>query len=149
MKCKDCTACRLGFFKSYPESYACLGTRNPFVIQNLNNVCCLYDEEERDWIKMNMKEHKHVIPDNIIPYITVEFLHCLRSKLYEEFGYGNRDAILSELGTARWYECFQKACTINDSDINSNIILHYHNSLIWHEADDFEFLLCSMMGEIV
>lgn len=149
MKCKDCSACRLGFFKSFPESYACLGTRHPFILQGINKVCCLYDEEERDWIKMNRKIHEHEIPENIIPYITVEFLRKLKEELYKEFGYGNRNAVFDKVGSTQWYECLEMACKITDDNINGDIVMQYHNSLVWHDADNFERLLCEMMGDII
>lgn len=36
MKCKDCEACRKGFFSSKPEAYVCIGVKEPFVIDDIN-----------------------------------------------------------------------------------------------------------------
>ena len=45
MKCKDCDSCRLGWFNSKPESYVCIGVKEPFVIENINNECTEYPEK--------------------------------------------------------------------------------------------------------
>lgn len=42
MKCKDCEACRKGFFSSKPETYVCIGVKEPFVIDNINVECTEY-----------------------------------------------------------------------------------------------------------
>lgn len=41
-KCKDCNSCVLGFFKSKPEKFVCLGVKNPFVIEDINKYCAEY-----------------------------------------------------------------------------------------------------------
>lgn len=43
MKCKECHCCRLGWFKSKPSEYVCIGVKVPFVIKNINNECTEYD----------------------------------------------------------------------------------------------------------
>lgn len=42
MKCKDCEACRKGFFSSKPEAYVCIGVKEPFVIDDINVECTEY-----------------------------------------------------------------------------------------------------------
>ena len=44
MKCKDCSACHKGYFKSKPDAYVCIGVPEPFVINNINNECTEYSE---------------------------------------------------------------------------------------------------------
>ena len=45
MKCKDCDCCKIGWFKSKPESYVCIGVKEPFIIANINNECTEYPEK--------------------------------------------------------------------------------------------------------
>ena len=45
MKCKDCSACYKGFFKSKPEAYVCIGVPEPFVIDDINVECTEYPEK--------------------------------------------------------------------------------------------------------
>ena len=49
MKCKDCDCCKSGWFKSSPEKYVCVGVKHPFVIDDINNNCTEYPEN--NWIK--------------------------------------------------------------------------------------------------
>lgn len=43
-RCKDCDCCRLGYFTSKPDKYVCTGVREPFVINDINNLCTEYNE---------------------------------------------------------------------------------------------------------
>lgn len=45
MKCKNCDACKLGFFESKPNEYVCIGVKNPFVIDDINHNCTEYPEK--------------------------------------------------------------------------------------------------------
>lgn len=47
MKCKDCSACRKGFFKSKPDKYVCTGVKEPFIIDNIDSFCTEYPEKNR------------------------------------------------------------------------------------------------------
>lgn len=47
MKCKDCKACRFGYFKSKPICYVCIGVKEPFVIDDIEHECTEY-KEKRD-----------------------------------------------------------------------------------------------------
>jgi hypothetical protein len=40
--CKDCKACVLGYFKSKPDEYVCIGVKTPFIVNNINNACTEY-----------------------------------------------------------------------------------------------------------
>lgn len=42
MKCKECKCCKLGWFKSRPEKYVCIGTPEPFVINDIERECTEY-----------------------------------------------------------------------------------------------------------
>ena len=44
MKCKECYACRKGWFPSKPNDYVCTGVKEPFVIEDVNVDCTEYDE---------------------------------------------------------------------------------------------------------
>lgn len=39
MKCKECTACCKGWFESKPESYVCIGVKEPFIIDDIYQEC--------------------------------------------------------------------------------------------------------------
>ena len=43
MKCKDCSCCNKGWFKSSPELYVCTGVKHPFVIEDIDHDCTEYD----------------------------------------------------------------------------------------------------------
>lgn len=46
MKCKDCTACKRGYFKSVPDAYVCTGVPEPFVIGSyVDAECTAYPEK--------------------------------------------------------------------------------------------------------
>ena len=47
MKCKDCSACNKGYFKSKPDDYVCTGVCEPFVIRNIDNECTEYPEKNK------------------------------------------------------------------------------------------------------
>ena len=49
MKCKDCDHCKPGWFKSSPDKYVCIGVKHPFVIDNINDDCTAYPEN--NWIR--------------------------------------------------------------------------------------------------
>ena len=48
MKCKNCSACHKGYFKSKPNDYVCIGVKEPFVISNIDNECTEYPEKNKD-----------------------------------------------------------------------------------------------------
>ena len=51
MKCKDCSACRKGWFSSKPNEYVCIGVKEPFVISDIEHECTEYPER-RDKISI-------------------------------------------------------------------------------------------------
>lgn len=45
MKCRDCKNAIRGYFKSVPEAYVCIGTKEPFMIDDFpNNECRVYKD---------------------------------------------------------------------------------------------------------
>ena len=48
MKCKHCSACHKGYFKSKPDDYVCTGVREPFVIRNIEKECTEYPEKNKE-----------------------------------------------------------------------------------------------------
>ena len=62
MKCKDCSACHKGFFKSKPEAYVCIGVPEPFVIDDINVECTEYPGKNKIIAK--------IIPsESVEPYV--------------------------------------------------------------------------------
>ena len=57
MKCKDCSSCRKGYFKSKPDKYVCIGVKEPFVIEDINNECTEYLEKKEGKVSMVNKKH--------------------------------------------------------------------------------------------
>ena len=51
MKCKDCFACRKGYFESKPQAYVCIGVKEPFVIYDINVECTEYPEKSSTFIE--------------------------------------------------------------------------------------------------
>lgn len=48
LKCKDCNVCQKGFFKSQPNKYVCVGVKEPFVINDIENYCAEYSEKNKE-----------------------------------------------------------------------------------------------------
>lgn len=45
MKCKDCKACKKGWFSSDPDNYVCIGVKEPFAINDINAECTEYKDK--------------------------------------------------------------------------------------------------------
>lgn len=52
MKCKNCDCCKKGFVKTDPEHYACTGTKEPFIIYDIEQECQLTTYNEKNYGKM-------------------------------------------------------------------------------------------------
>ena len=48
MKCKNCSACHKGYFKSKPDDYVCTGVCEPFVIKNIDKECTEYPKKNKE-----------------------------------------------------------------------------------------------------
>lgn len=53
MKCKDCSYCEKGWYKSAPNEYVCIGTKEPFVIMNVDSECTVYPEPNHTNVSYN------------------------------------------------------------------------------------------------
>ena len=58
MKCRECSCCRKGWFESRPNSYVCIGVKEPFVIDNINVQCTEYPEKN--------KKNKNIPSENFL-----------------------------------------------------------------------------------
>lgn len=58
MNCVECDACKQGFFKSKPGMYVCIGTKEPFLIEDIGHECTEYPDKN---ISMEGKYMKEVI----------------------------------------------------------------------------------------
>ena len=76
MKCKSCSSCRKGYFESKPDKYVCIGVKEPFVIEDINNECTEYPEKNSELnnknnvhtkhISLNVSEEiRHILPDTL------------------------------------------------------------------------------------
>lgn len=48
MKCRDCNCCRKGWFDFAPDVYVCIGTKEPFVINDINRECTEYPNKKAE-----------------------------------------------------------------------------------------------------
>lgn len=94
MKCRDCKACKKGWFSSDPDDYVCIGVKEPFVINDVNCHCTEY-EDIRD---MTVKEYvcKNFTKEEIIKKM------CICSCV-EDFGI---ETELSNLCSGNCKECW-------------------------------------------
>lgn len=56
MKCKNCNCCKIGYFKSKPDVYVCIGVKEPFIIIDTNVECTEYPE-----YKFNVEYQNEII----------------------------------------------------------------------------------------
>lgn len=59
-KCKDCEACKKGFFKSEPNAYVCIGVPKPFIVESIDNFCSEYNRTEEPLSTQKDKQQKVV-----------------------------------------------------------------------------------------
>jgi len=48
LKCRNCSACKQGFFKSKPDKWVCTGIPEPFIVDDINVSCTEYPENKKD-----------------------------------------------------------------------------------------------------
>lgn len=82
MKCKDCSACKLGWFGSKPFAYVCTGVKEPFVINDINVECTEY-KDRRD------KKINDLSIEEVIQYWE-SLLKTFSSKIEKENSYFGR-----------------------------------------------------------
>ena len=59
MKCRDCKACKKGWFSSSPDEYVCIGVPDPFVIDDVDTECTEY-EDKRSRERRDMKDKETI-----------------------------------------------------------------------------------------
>ena len=96
MKCKDCTACVKGFFKSQPDRYVCTGTKDPFVVGNINQYCTEYEKKEEKHM-VNRKSWKEFRESGMLWWINM-ILHTMGWAIAYNF---DDDGNISEVFPAR------------------------------------------------
>ena len=47
-KCKNCSALVKGFIKEHPNDYACIGMAEPFIVDNLNKSCPMFQSATKN-----------------------------------------------------------------------------------------------------
>ena len=45
MKCRECSCCHKGYWRSSPDVYVCTGVKEPFEINDINQECSEYTEK--------------------------------------------------------------------------------------------------------
>lgn len=53
IKCKDCSSCHKGYFKSQSDEYICIGVKEPFVISNYTDAGCTVYKDKKDSTVIN------------------------------------------------------------------------------------------------
>lgn len=114
MKCKDCKACIKGFFKTHPDKYVCTGTKEPFVINNINSYCIEYSNKKepdcwswswnklddgRDWFHGTFDSKEEAIEDALGYFEDMELPHIyiVRCELVPLNTYVNAESIMEDL----------------------------------------------------
>ena len=81
MKCKDCKACKKGWFSSDPDCYVCIGVKEPFVINDVNTHCTEYKD------KRDMTAIEYVCKNFTKEEIIKQIINCsIISPCIEDFG---------------------------------------------------------------
>ena len=65
MKCKNCSACHKGYFKSKPDDYVCTGVYEPFVIENIDKECTEYPEKNKENTQLKVSFNGGLRKENI------------------------------------------------------------------------------------
>lgn len=100
MKCKDCPACRFGWFSSKPDEYVCIGVPKPFVINDINHECTEYEDNRNKKVCCtNHKYLRELFSDGNIPFPYSE-------EDYHDFD--ERDTFGMDCTLTAWlYECLR------------------------------------------
>lgn len=71
MKCIDCLSCKKGWFANRPDSYTCIGVKEPFSMDNANHQCTEYSQKYWDeripsgkynqWVRANIYNANKVL----------------------------------------------------------------------------------------
>lgn len=109
MKCKDCNACRKGFWASKPEAYICIGVPEPFEIYDIDRECTEYPEKNVEELATDVCGEKMRKIENLtiddIWIISNE--HCPKGAIGINWsantGFGQYELVLGEDGALRAY----------------------------------------------
>ncbi len=94
MKCRDCEACKKGWFSSSPDDYVCIGVKDPFVIYDINAECTEYED------KRNMTAKEYVCKNFTKEEIIKKFM---LGSCVEDFGI---ETELSNICSGNCEECW-------------------------------------------
>ena len=98
MKCKDCKACKKGWFSSDPDCYVCIGVKEPFVINDVNTHCTEYKD------KRDMTAIEYVCKNFTKEEIIKQIINCsIISPCIEDFGI---ETELSNICSGNCKECW-------------------------------------------
>ena len=98
MKCKDCKACKKGWFSSDSDEYVCIGVKEPFVINDVNTHCTEYED------KRDMTAIEYVCKNFTKEEIIKQIINCsIISPCIEDFGI---ETELSNICSGNCKECW-------------------------------------------
>ena len=110
MKCKECDACTLGYFKSRPFSYVCIGTKEPFIVDDINQECT---ERRVELIKEDIEDMETYWKQN--PYVGDDGIYV---PIEEQVRIGMTSAYRNLIPKEVFVEAYNKYIKKDDSPIN-------------------------------
>lgn len=115
MKCKECSACKLGYFESRPFSYVCTGTKVPFIIEDTEQECTerrlttIKIQEDMEDMETYWKQNPYVADDGI--YVP----------LNEQVRIGTASVYRNLIPKEVFVEAYNKYIKKDDSPINEAV----------------------------
>lgn len=88
MKCKDCHACKKGFWAIKPEAYICIGVKEPFEINDINNECT-----EHKWATLVQPSEVYI---KQLPYVGDDGIYTPVNEYVQEGCAGTYRLVLSK-----------------------------------------------------
>lgn len=111
MKCSDCSACKKGFFKSQPTKFVCVGTKAPFLVDDISSYCKIYQYDNEEYGEIiSATEARNKTEENIKTH-SQEQMKDIEDKIHEAI-------------ESREFYCFYSG-TIHSSNIDRLINLGY------------------------
>ena len=85
MKCKECSCCKKGWFKTNPDAYACIGVKEPFVINDIEVDCTEYPEKRNEKVKRktNFKHIKSMNDEELALFLSEDGWSCHHCSEYK------------------------------------------------------------------
>lgn len=93
MKCKVCSSCSKGYFKSQPDKYVCIGVKEPFIIKDINHECTEYPEKNSE---LNNKSTKLTAPCSVCNdgQVRINFISAMNvTSRYATYDLGRLDKV--------------------------------------------------------